>query len=252
MPSVTLKTLPASAPCSNRVTFAGNTLAWVIRSSSSSSEGSSAPHTLNSRTLQSSQPLLPRPCLQRSCSDRARASVNVMEWAAFDPVMAAISCTLGQIKHRGVDPDQCRNSRRARISGMIEQFRTFRLDVEGARTAYALVRMHDASISLGIWLRFARRRCRTAAERAGLIGIRDGRGIVHAVFSYRIDLDLHSRKRLCITHLIVAHLPGSRIDDAVTTSTADISVQFGCQTITVEQPFRKPRPARMGCPTAEA
>jgi hypothetical protein len=135
---------------------------------------------------------------------------------------------------------------------MIEQFQTFRLDGDGVRTAYPLVRMHDASISLAIWQRFARRRGRTAVDRAGLIGIRDCRGIVHAVFSYRVDLDLHSRKRLCIANLIVAHLPGSRIDDAVTASTAELSIQFGCQTITVEQPFRRPCPTRMGCPTAEA
>jgi hypothetical protein len=134
---------------------------------------------------------------------------------------------------------------------MIEQFQTFRLDGDGVRTAYPLVRMHDASISLAIWLRFARQRCRTTAERAGLIGIRDCRGIVHAVFSYRVDLDLHGRKRLCIGNLIVAHLPGSRIDDAVATSTAELSIRFGCQTITIEQPFRRSCPARTGCPTAE-
>lgn len=126
------------------------------------------------------------------------------------------------------------------------------MDWECARTAYPLVRMHDASISLESWLRFARRRCRATAGRAGLIGIRDCRGIVHAVFSYRVDRDLHSRKRLSIANTIVAHLPGSRIEEAVTASTGELSVQFGCQTVTVEQPFRKPFPARMGCPTAEA
>jgi hypothetical protein len=135
---------------------------------------------------------------------------------------------------------------------MIEQFQAFRLDWERARTAYPLVRMHDASISLEIWLRFARGRCRATAGRAGLIGIRDRRGIVHAVFSYRIDRDLHGRKRLCIANLIVAHLPGSRIDDAVAASTEDLSLQSGCQTVTVEQPFRRSSQARMGCPTAEA
>ena len=135
---------------------------------------------------------------------------------------------------------------------MIEQFQAFRLDWERARTAYPLVRMHDASISLEIWLRFARRRCRATAGRGGLVGIRDRRGIVHAVFSYRIDRDLHGRKRLCIANLIVAHLPGSRIDEAVSASTEDLSLQFGCPTVTVEQPFRKSCQPRIKCPTAEA
>jgi hypothetical protein len=52
--------------------------------------------------------------------------------------------------------------------------------------------------------------------------------------------------------LIVAHLPGSRIDEALTASTGDFCARFGCQTVTVEQPFRRAFSARMGCPTAEA
>jgi hypothetical protein len=126
------------------------------------------------------------------------------------------------------------------------------MDWECARTAYPLVRMHDASISLNTWLRFARRRCRATSSRAGLIAIRDCRGIVHALFSYRGDVDLHGRKRLCIANLIVAHLPGSQIDAAVATSIRDVSVQLGCHTITAEQPFRNTLPMRAGCPTAKS
>jgi hypothetical protein len=83
-----------------------------------------------------------------------------------------------------------------------------------------------------------RRRCRTTAGKAGLIAIRDCRGIVHALFSYRVDSDLRIRKRLCIANLIVAHLPGSQIDAAVAASAELVSAQFECQTITIEQPFR--------------
>jgi len=35
---------------------------------------------------------------------------------------------------------------------------------------------------------------------------------------YRVEFDLHNRRRLCVTNLIVAHVPGSRIDDAVAAS----------------------------------
>jgi hypothetical protein len=123
--------------------------------------------------------------------------------------------------------------------------------MECASAAYPLVRLHDAGITLEKWLRFVRRRCRAASGRTGLIAIRDCRGIIHALFSYRLDIDLCARKRLCIGNLIVAHLPGSRIDDAVTASTSRIAAQFGCQTISVEQPF-SPRPGLApGCPTAQ-
>lgn len=120
---------------------------------------------------------------------------------------------------------------------MNEQFQAHPLTWEGARTAYPLVCLHDTSISLETWLRFVRRRCRGASGRSGLIAIRDSRGIVHALFSYRVDLDLRSRKRLCLAHLIVAHLPGSQIDDAVAISAGNVAASLGCQTISIEQPL---------------
>lgn len=123
---------------------------------------------------------------------------------------------------------------------------------ECARAAYSLVRLHDASITLDKWLRFARRHCRAASGRAGLIAIQDCRGIAHALFSYRVDFDLHSRRRLCVANLIVAHLPGSQIDEAVAASTRNVSAQFRCHAITVEQPFRPATTLWKRCPTAEA
>lgn len=121
---------------------------------------------------------------------------------------------------------------------MKEHFHALPIDYQRARAAYPLVYLHDASITTDQWLRFVRRRCRTAAGKAGLIAIRDCRGIVHALFSYRVDSDLRIRKRLCIANLIVAHLPGSQIDAAVAASAELVSAQFDCQTITIEQPFR--------------
>jgi hypothetical protein len=133
---------------------------------------------------------------------------------------------------------------------MTEQFQAIPMSWQYARTAYPLVRLHDASISLDKWLRFARPLCRAAPSRAGLIAIRDCRGIAHALFSYRVDFDLHVRKRLHIANLIVAHLPGSQIEEAVSDSARNISAQLGCQTIAMEQPFRST--PRMRCPTAQA
>ncbi len=134
---------------------------------------------------------------------------------------------------------------------MIEQFQTLTIDAASASAAYPLIWMHDAGISLQKWLGFARRRCRATSGRSGLIAIRDCRGIIHAVFSYRTDIDLRARKRLCIGHLIVAHLPGSGIDEAVAVSANRIAAKLGCHTITSEQMFLSQTGISPGCPTVK-
>ncbi len=134
---------------------------------------------------------------------------------------------------------------------MNEEFQALSLDWEGARAAYPLVHLHDASITLEKWLGFVRRRGGNASGRTGLIAIRDCRGIIHALYSYRVDIDLRIRKRLCIGNLIVAHLPGSHIDDAVAASTGKIAARLGCQNISIEQPFPPRTGLAPSCPTAE-
>jgi hypothetical protein len=133
---------------------------------------------------------------------------------------------------------------------MNEQFQALPIDDQRAAAAYPLVYLYDASITTDQWLRFVRQRCLAVAGESGVIAIRDRRGIVHALFSYRVDNDMRSRRRLCITDLFVAHLPGSDIDDAIAASARDVSVELDCQAITIEQPFRPD--ILKGCPIAQA
>src|SRR5262249_16747057 len=114
---------------------------------------------------------------------------------------------------------------------------------------YPLVYLHDASITTEQWRHFVRQRCLAIAGESGLIAIRDCRGIVHALFGYRVDNDLCARRRLCITDLFVAHLPGTDIDAAVAESAQSVSAELDCEAITIEQPFR-PDILMKGCPTA--
>ena len=134
---------------------------------------------------------------------------------------------------------------------MNEQFHAHPVDRETARAAYPLVYLHDASVSLPLWLRFARRISRTSPAKAGLIVIQDCRDIIHAVFSYRVGVDLHMRKRLSVDHLIVAHTPGSQIEDAVVASTSTLAASLGCDSTTIEQPFHPRLGGAPKCPTAE-
>lgn len=133
---------------------------------------------------------------------------------------------------------------------MDQHFQALPIGIREARAAYPLIYLHDASISLEEWLRFARYHCRQPSDRTGLIAIGDRRGLIHAVFGYRIDIDLRTRKRLCLHDLVVARTPGSQVDEAVLVSANDLAARFACQTITLAQPFSRrtgpPRP----CPTA--
>jgi len=138
----------------------------------------------------------------------------------------------------------------AAMNDQSKQFQAIPMSWQGAAAAYPLVRLHDASMTLEKWLHFVRKHCGAACKRAGLIAIQDCRGIVHALFSYRVDFDLHNRRRLCVANLIVAHVPGSPIDEAVAASTRNVSAQFGCHAVTIEQPFR-PATSFWKCPTAE-
>ena len=123
------------------------------------------------------------------------------------------------------------------------------MGVRDARDAYPLIYLHDASVSLSEWLNFARRRCRQPAGRTGMISIRDRRGIIHAVFVYRIDIDLHARKQLCLNNLVVARMPGSTIDDAILSSANALAARHACKSISLEQPLSRRAVPHGACPT---
>lgn len=117
-----------------------------------------------------------------------------------------------------------------------EEYKALPMTWADAPLAYPLVYLHDASVTLDAWLDFVRRRTEASGE-TGLIVIRDRANIVHALFAYRVDLDIKGQRQLCIAQLIVAQIPGSQIDQAVVASTGHIARDLGCATITIEQPF---------------
>lgn len=134
---------------------------------------------------------------------------------------------------------------------MNQHFQALPMSVRDAKDAYPLIYLHDASISLSEWLNFARRRCRQPAGRTGMIAIRDRRGITHAIFVYRIDIDLRARKQLCLNNLVVARMAGSTIDAAILASANALAARHACKTISLEQPFSRQMPFLGGCPTAQ-
>lgn len=118
-----------------------------------------------------------------------------------------------------------------------EEYQALPMTWRDAPAAYPLVYLHDASVTLDAWLEFVRRRVDIGTDDTGLIIIRDRKNIVHALFAYRVDLDLKGDRQLCIAQLIVAQIPGSQIDQAVIASTRQVASHLGCAAITIEQPF---------------
>ena len=133
---------------------------------------------------------------------------------------------------------------------MDQHFQAHSIGLKDAKAAYPLVYLHDASISLEEWMRFARRSCREQSDRTGLIAIRDRRGLIHALFGYRIDIDLRARKKLCLGNLVVARMPGQLIDEAIIESANELAARFSCQTISLEQPFSRRTGVPGACPTS--
>jgi hypothetical protein len=137
MPSVTLNTLPASAP--RRSYF-------------------HRVHACN-RVGQARRKISPN------------GSANVMGGSALGSVIEYLSIShLTWINHRRrsrrsmPQRPRCANLVNDRDSAMNEQFQVLPMDRQNASAAYPLVYLHDASITADQWLRFVRRRCRTAFD----------------------------------------------------------------------------------------
>lgn len=135
-------------------------------------------------------------------------------------------------------------------TAMDQHFQSLPISIRDARNAYALIYLHDASISMAEWLNFVRRRCGRPSGRTGIMAVSDRRGITHAIFVYRVDIDMRARKRLCLNNLVVARIPGSTIDSAILASANVLAARHACKTISLEQPFGRRSGISAGCPTA--
>lgn len=108
------------------------------------------------------------------------------------------------------------------------------LDGRRARLAYPLVRLFDPAISLDAWLGFARRWSRQPAERGGLMAIRDRRGYLHALFTYRVEHNLRLGKFLRIADIVMGHLPGETLNTSIMDAATRLAGRTGCTAIVVE------------------
>lgn len=117
---------------------------------------------------------------------------------------------------------------------MHEIFHRDHLRPDWARQAYALARLHDPTLTLHQWTGLVRQWTRGQKRRWGVIGIKDARGYLHALFSYRLDNRLSGGKVLHVSDLIVAHLPGQAIYSAIVKEIMHLARETGCASILVE------------------
>jgi len=87
--------------------------------------------------------------------------------------------------------------------------------------AYPLVRMVHPHWSLTEWLKRARSLSRSAprlagkADMAGLLAVQDRRGMIHGLLFCRTEQDFSGTKYARISELMLARLPGTKIDEAI-------------------------------------
>lgn len=122
---------------------------------------------------------------------------------------------------------------------MQDVFRAERLTAPEARLAFHLVRLCEPRWTLLDWLELTRRLCRRPPSTAGLMAIRDRRGIYHALFGYSVIQSLHLGRALRIGDLIVAHLPGSAVDDVVVACAERLAEELGCDNLLIDLPAER-------------
>jgi hypothetical protein len=119
---------------------------------------------------------------------------------------------------------------------MDDVFRTERLTPPQARLAFHLVRLCEPRLTLLEWLALTRRLCRPSTTRAGLMVVKDGRGVFHALYGYTIDDSLRLGRCLRVGDLIVADVPGSSIDDVIVDGAERLAASLGCAALAIDLP----------------
>ncbi len=113
-------------------------------------------------------------------------------------------------------------------------FQSAPLKPTSARRAYALVRLFNPQMDLPDWLTYARSFARHSARSAGLHALEDERGYIHAVFAYNVRHHLRHRRLLRVTDVVIGHLPGRTLAEALLGSVADIAQESACDSVMVE------------------
>lgn len=116
------------------------------------------------------------------------------------------------------------------------QFQTETLLPALARQAYPLIHLANPDVAMTEWLAFVRRWSRLSPERGGIIALKDRRGYIHAVYTYKVDYSIAIGRLLRVSDIIIGSLPGMSLGDTILHSVNNLADRLHCPAIVLETP----------------
>ena len=113
-------------------------------------------------------------------------------------------------------------------------FRAHALAPKVAALAFPLVQLACPNIDLQAWMVYVRAQANVRRGTGGVTAVEDERGYIHCVFSWNLIGHLTCRKSLRISDLVMAHLPGRALQDAVLAEIQALAECTGAGAIVVE------------------
>lgn len=112
-------------------------------------------------------------------------------------------------------------------------FRLGPVQPQTADRAFPLAHLYEPSLDRVAWRAYVRDQKKLVGE-GGVMSLEDPRGYVHGLFSWSVRKDLERRRVLHIRDVILLHLPGHALQDAVMKHVADLAHARNCQSIVMD------------------
>ncbi|POR55522.1 hypothetical protein [Bosea psychrotolerans] len=119
---------------------------------------------------------------------------------------------------------------------MVDQdiFEAVRVTPAQARSAYSLVAMSHPQVGFDDWKRFLREAIRAGRRGDGIVGLRDRRGCIHALFAFRVVQALGRDATLQVTELALLRLPGTVLVKSLVSFARDLATELGLPSISID------------------
>lgn len=124
------------------------------------------------------------------------------------------------------------------LSHRTNQFQTAELAPALARQAYPLIHLANPNVAMPEWLAFVRRWSRLSPDRGGIVALKDRRGYIHAVYTYKIDYSIAIGRLLRVSDVIAGNLPGPALGRFIMDSVNHLADRLNCPSIVLETPAR--------------
>lgn len=105
-----------------------------------------------------------------------------------------------------------------------------------ARQAFALAQVFNRHLVMAQWTDYTRA-CRGGVRGGrGLTTLVDRRGYVHAFFAWCVQTSLAQGRLLKVNELVMGHLPGSSLPEAIAETLVELAQGADCRSIVLDLP----------------